>query len=850
MLSFRKGFFMNIIKYLSDNVLEMMRRRATGLEIVRRLSDIVDDLINDSLHYVLKAFLSNVDLKQSQIAVIATGGYGRRELTAYSDVDIMLLGDKRDESICKIAEALFYHLWDMGMNISHSFRTLDECLEDAMKDITIRTSLMESRFIGGDEHLFIKYKKEIYQKIVNRNKSLFIKDIMQECDKRHRKSGDSAYLLEPDIKDGRGGLRDMHTLRWLAKVSFRLTETGELSRIIPEKEYIQLIKAYDFLIKIRVCLHLIARRRNDSLSFEFHEPVAKMMGIKTTKRYSAAEILMRLYYKKADHIFRALSKIMHLSQASYIQIMPNFSVKKLSPNFLLSKNVIIVKNQEILKSADNIIEAFYIYSQTGREFSYQLKSALHNKSIQIRQKKNISKNAIIYFLKILKSGRVYDTLRQMHDTLVLDRLIPEFGSLRHLVIYEPCHKYTVDEHTLISIKNLENLKNTKDEKCQYLRKIFKGIKQEVLFFAILLHDVGKGIRSSFSKRHEEKGYKAIKSILERFDLPASDRQKIEFLVKNHLILPKLALTRDIDAPETITSLCEIAETEENLKYLLLMSYADMTAVNPHFWTDWKAYLLFNLINKASSYMQGILQKKFETSDPEVIKFLEDMPQRYLISNSFNEMLEDFRMAQKIHDSNVLISINPRADGTAEVVVVTSDMLGLFLRIVRVLSSQGLNIIRARLYCSRRGFVVDKILLSNWSDIWWEGLEIELKEKLKNGISQNLKELFVYSNNIRYESKISELRLFEHFIEIDNETSKECSILEITSPDRLGLLYEIASQLFLNHIDITSAIINTEEGFAQDTFYIQYGGRKLDDETVFRVLDSIYNVIFKSVNSIK
>ncbi len=842
---------MNIRKNLSDTAAGLMMQRVRGIKIVRALSDIIDNLIADAFDSVIGASLANMG---SKIAVVATGGYGRQEMTAYSDVDIMLLAEKRDEFSAKTAELFLYHLWDMGMNISHSFRTLEECLEDAMEDITIRTSLLESRFIAGKRCLFEKYKSDIYQKIVFRKKSLFIKEIMQDVDKRHKKSGDSAYLLEPDIKEGKGGLRDMQTLRWLAKASLRIAEMLELKRIMSKEEYAQLIKAYDFLLKLRVCLHSISRRRNDILSFEFHKPAAEMMNIKTAKRHHAAEILMRLYYKKAAFIFNALDKVMDLSHGFYIQTQLDFSIKKLSSNFLLSKNEIIVRDRELLKNVDNILEAFYIYSKTGKKFSYQLKTDLLNRAIYISRRRNTTKSAAAFFLKILKGMRVYDTLRQMHDMVVIDRFLPEFGSLRHLVIYELYHKYTVDEHTLISIKNLENLKNTKDEKSQFLKKILLELKQEVLFFAILLHDIGKGVKSSSIRRHEEKGYRAIKSILERFDLPVSDRQRIEFLVKNHIILSKLALTRDSDATETVITLCEIAESEENLNYLLLMTYADMTAVNPRFWTEWKACLFYDLIKKAQQHMQGILEKRFEVSDPIINKFLEDMPHRYLISNAFDEILTDFSMSQQLKDKKVLISINPRGGGTAELVILTNDMPGLFLRIVRVLSMQGLNIIRARLYCSKSGFVVDKILLSNWCDICWEGLEDELKEKLQASIfgdSLRLKDqehLLNISHNTKFLKGIVDLKRFEHFVEIDNETSTEYSILEIMSPDWLGLLYAISSRLYLNNIDIISAIINTEDGFAQDIFYTQCDGAKLNNETVVKVLDSIYKVVFKALDS--
>lgn len=839
---------MNISNNLNNVAQEMTCLRTGGLRIVDQLTIIVDNLIVNAFNSVKKSFITSDRAKQANIVVVAIGGYGRRDLTAHSDIDIMLLAEKRDGFSEKMAEAFLYHLWDMGMNISHSFRTLDECLEDAMKDITIRTSLMESRFITGDAKLYERYRYDIYQKIVFRRKGSFISAIIREADKRHKKSGDSAYLLEPDIKEGKGSLRDIHSIRWLAKTSFRIQDKEELSKILSKKDYIHLLKAYDFLLKIRICLHSISKRRNDILSFEFHSSVAEMMSLKSTKKHHAAEILMRLYYKKAGHVFFVLNKVMHLCSTQYIKHSFDFYIKRISPNFSLSRNEIIIKNHEILKKIDNILEAFYLYSLTGKRFSYQLKCAINNKAVYIRKNES-SKTAIRYFMQVLKGKRVYEALRQMHDSVVLDRFIPEFGRLRHLVIYEPYHKYTVDEHTLLSIKNLDELKNTKNEKLLYLKEIFGGIKQEVLFLALLLHDIGKGFDPSGTKRHEEKSYKIIKGILERFDLPAYDSRKIEFLVKNHIILSKIALTRDTDAPETVTSLCEIIENEENLNYLLLMTYADMTAVNPSFWTEWKACLLYDLMNKAKKHLKGVFENEHAVPDPEINGFIQDMPHRYLISNTIDEVKADYLIVLDIADKNLSVSINKKADGTAEILIATFDVLGLFTRIVRVLSSKGFNIVRARLYTSKSGLVLDKILISNWSELWWDGVEEELKEALKKGIFQKLEDVLLYERpGGSYAEKktkgIATFPRFEYFIEIDNDVSSEYTLLEIASPDRLALLYDISSQLYFNKVDIISAIINTEQGIAQDVFYLQCEDAKLNSEVISKVLNSMYCVIYE------
>lgn len=839
-------YFISIRKHINNVIEEMYCLKMGGLKIVEHITNLTDTFIINLYRSVEKDF-SSEGASLPNIAIVAVGGYGRKELTPYSDIDIMIISERRDSISEKIAKAFLYRLWDTSLNIAHSFRTLEECLEDSMRDITIRTSLMDSRFLVGDIKLFEKYKSDIYQKILLRNRKEFIFEIIREVARRHKKSDQSIYLLEPDIKEGKGGLRDVHAVKWLTETSLRIKNLQDLINIMPKNEYRHFIKAYDFLLKIRVSLHSLSKRRNDILSFEFHTPVAEMMGIRSTKKYKSAEILMRLYYKKAGYIQNVFDKVLHLIFSKFNRFT-DFSVKKLSDNFLLSKNEIVAINQRTLKNIDNIFEAFFLYSLLGKRFSNQLESAIQNRALYIKRSHIYSKTAHYYFKEILKGNRTYETLLLMHKLSILDRFIPEFGRLRYLVIYEPYHKYTVDEHTLLAIKNLQEIKNSKNENLQNLRNIIRKLKQEILFFALLLHDIGKGFTTAQDRGHGEKGYKIIKTLLERFDMPAEDRNKIEFLVKNHTILSKLALTRDTSAPETVTTLCEIVQNEENLDYLFLMSYADMTAVSPAFWTDWKAYLFSELINKAKCHLKGTIEEKEITFDEEISKFLKDMPGNYVIAHTYEEITADYEVIKKLREKDLVILIEEHQDGTALLTISTADVLGLFSKIVKVLSSKGLNIIRARLYTSRSGYVLDKILLSNWKDLWWGGLEDELKRGLKESIFQKEEELPIgYSalldskgkNNLLEIKKRTPPTKYEYFIEIDNETSTKFTLIEIAVPDRIGLLYDVSTIIYLNKIDITSAIINTEQGIADDVFYVQKEGRKLDPFIVERLLGELH-----------
>ncbi len=845
---------MNITELLCIRVEELIQSGMNGISIAHQLADMVDDFLISTFHStVSKPQTQNSEL---QMALVAIGGYGRREIAPFSDIDIMLLAKSRDEDIMETAQSALYRFWDMGLNISHCFRTLNECVEDAMNDIQTRTSLIEARFLAGSGMFFNEFKQDVYQKLIFKGKREFIGGIMRETERRYKEYGDSVYLLEPNVKEGRGGLRDIHAASWLLKTGLRINKIEGLREILLPNDYSHFIKAYDFILTTRLCLHFIAKRKNDILSFDIQEETAKNLGFKDTKRFLSSEILLRLYYRKAKSIVDVLTRLMYICSRRYIHFYEGFtpaSVKKITDDFYLSKNEIIVKDKGIFKNTDKILEAFYIYSITDRKFSYQTKEAIRRRFLFINKKTRSSRKAAMHFIEILKGNRVYETLREMHDTGILDRFIPEFGRLRHLVIQEPYHRYTVDEHTLMAVRNIEKLKTTKHKRLYYLADILKNVKQEILFLSILLHDIGKGICPPASpltkggieggyKRHEDIGYRILKDIMERFPIEQSGRQKVEFLVRNHIVLSRLALTRDVDAPETVIQLAELVENEENLNALYLITYADMTAVNPHFWTEWKAYLFHEIYSRTRDHLLGIKRHYSEKIvDTGIKSFVEDMPHRYLISSAIDTINADFQMAQEGKEKRPLISIEEKAagtaNGTAEFTIVTDDMPGLFSQIVGVLGFRGLNILRARLYTGKSSLVVDKILVSNWRDMWWQGMEEQIKDDLKKAIGEK-----VYNLSPFAPCPLPLHKRFESFIEIDNETSEEYTILELFSPDRLGLLYDISSRFYEHNADIISAIINTEDGVAQDVFYLQHKNGKLNAEIIMKVLNSIQSVI--------
>jgi|WetSurMetagenome_2_1015567.scaffolds.fasta_scaffold00012_19 [protein-PII] uridylyltransferase len=814
----------NFTDKLCGKACEFFLQRADGFRIAGGLTDYVDS--------VMQTLYSEVTAKigHSEYALIAVGGYGRREMMPFSDIDILLLARENSEEIRESVQTLLYCMWDKGLNISHSVRTLNECVEDCLKDLQTRTALMDCRFLSGSKAVFDEFMRDCYPRIVLKDKRGFISSLLTEVDRRHKTTGESLYLLEPNIKECRGGLRDIHTISWLSRAELRISSSSDYVRFLSERQFRDFVSAHNFLLKLRAAVHICSRRKNDTLSANIHNSVALALGFRNTKRYFASEIMMRAFYMKSRAVSDSLAKISRLCGRKYINVPALFTVRKITKDFSLSKNEIIVRDPEILRDTGKMMEAFRIFSETGRMFSLQVEEILKNNAFLIGREGRVSREAITHFRDTLRGNRVYETLGKMHETSVLDRFIPEFGRIRHLVIIEAFHRYTVDAHTLIAIRNMENLKKCRDGKLGHLAAIFEKINQETLYAAMLFHDIGKGI----SRKHEEAGYLIIRNILERLLYDQNERQVIEFLVRNHITLAKFALTRDIDSPETVIRMAEIAQNETNLDMLYIMTYADMSAVNPFFWSEWKASLLGDLYGKTLEHLRGIIRNPYSQLDHETAAFAGRMSGRYLLSNTAEEIRRDCDLS-KLSITEDIVSLVDEKGGAAELIILSSRIQGLFPMAAGVLSRRRLNIVRARLFIGAGDLIVCKLIISNWKEQLWEGLEACIKDDLRKaalrGVPDESSRTFSNPGG-RHAGRPGLL------LEIDNETGEKQTILDVIIPDHVGLLYDIAIRLQTFKIDILSAMINTEDGMAHDVFYLQKRADRLSAEDCERILGAL------------
>ncbi|MBA4371638.1 MAG: [protein-PII] uridylyltransferase [Thermodesulfovibrio sp.] len=773
------------------------------------------------------------------LTLLATGGYGRMEMAPFSDVDLLFIAADRKET--EAAEQILYRLWDSGLDISHAFRTPEECIEEAFADIRTRTSLLEARYLAGDPVLYDLFCSKVLPAVTSRRQRDFVREKLLEKGKRHHSAGNSVFLLEPNVKDGEGGLRDVHTAFWLSKVALKTRDYAGFFEGIPPLFRRRFLSAYDFLLRARFCLHLESNRKNDLLSFEFQRVLAPRLGFLDSKKFSGVERMLRYYYLKSRAIQEITADIVAQCSRPYVTVTKDFSIRKITEDFSVSGGSLIATAPKGAPlTAGKIMEAFSLMARTGKRFSPGLRRAIRTDLLRINRKARIQPRSVNSFLEILKGGRVYDTLREMHDSGVLGRFLPEFGALRMLVIHEPYHLYTVDEHTLVAIRNLELLRTTSYKSLEDLHHIINSTGQlDVLFLSLLLHDIGKAA----GRNHEEEGYKRQKDILERFNLAADKRSRIGFLVRNHILMSETALKREAHDPEVIARFAEAVGDPENLNALYLITYADMSAVNPGFWSSWKAYLLKELYLHTLDYLNGVTRDRKEyvrdllstvrgIEPPLLAAFISEMPERYLLSAPREKIIDDYRLVNRALEGGFAVRIDKRADGLVEISVSTADSHGLFSKLVGFLSSKGLNIVNGRIFTCRNGLVIDKIAVSNWQDIWWDGLVLDLTEGLKAVIAENRPFHVVR----RPETNVSP---YDIFIELDNETSDEVSIIEVFSPDRLGLLYDISLVLAKQGVSISSARINTESGLAQDIFSVRSGNGKLGAAGSERLLSALW-----------
>jgi [protein-PII] uridylyltransferase len=825
---------------------------ASGGESVRAHARLVDEVVS-SLTRLIAGDLAENGVAPSPLVVAALGGYGRGELHPSSDVDLMVVYEgERSPYVTRMTHELLYALWDLGFQVGHSLRSLDECVAIAGTDFPSRTSMQEARYVAGDRALFRRFRKVLRDNVYRHDFDEFLRTALAERDQRYRKWGASPYVGEPNVKESAGGLRDLHTAMWLVAAKFGARTLKELADkgLITRAEQGGTDAALTFLWRVRNELHFFSGHKNDVLTRDVQPRIADNLGYRDDGTGLGVERFMRDYYLHARVVHRISRRLIARCQET---LQRRVGAERRQRQQALADGLVLLDGRLHLAEGDagvlraepmRIFKVFWHLHRLGCELSLDLERAVEEARDAIDDEIRRSPVARDLVLDICRQwGRVAQTLSEMNELGVLGRYLPEFGALRCLVQYDVYHKFTADQHSLLAVEHLEALAPGRSTESEGAALVFNEVeKPELLALGMLLHDIGKGQGHG----HVAKGIPLAAELTARMGLPVDDARMVVFLVAHHVTMSHIAQRRDIDDPKTIADFAAIVGDPERLRTLYLLTYADMRAVGPRVLTGWQAVVLHDLYTRTLTRLTGgrVAKPNRLTLVPRVHALLgPDVPlqavkahlamtsDRYLATTSPQRMAEHLRLVQMLDRSRVATELFHHPDlGSSDLVVVTQDISGLFSVIAGTLAAHGLNIISAQIHTRQDGIAIDTLQVNDptgeaATGSWqWERMLASLRAVLAG--EQSVEELL---ERRRRSGRSSGTAAGRPKILVDNHLSDDYTVVEVKCPDRVGLLYLITRTLSSLGLDIASARIATEIDQALDTFYVHDGrGGKLDE----------------------
>ena len=839
---------------------EKHRGGAGGLEIVSAWSTVMDHLIRH-LYTALHAECASrfVDGGKS-FALLAQGGYGRGELNPHSDIDLLFLFPRKISPLIQaLTERMQHTLWDAGMEPGHASRSIAECIHLAESDMRVRTALLDARFLCGDFGLYQEFEKKVEPRLLKAGISRFIREKLEESRARHAQYGGSVYLLEPEVKEGEGGLRDIQTARWVARATIKAKDLDALTLggLVAPADIVQLKESQDFLLRVRNELHFSSGKHQDQLTFEQQEHVSAALGFQGEEGLRPVEVFMRTYYLHASQISRLSELIIHRVTdcdkprfgASYV-----FG-RTVREGIRLSKGHITVTKAEILRSRpENLVRIFEDAQKHGCRLSHETRELLRRHLDLIDDDFRRSAAANLPFFGILKwKESVYETLADMHRSGVLGAFIPEFGRLLCMVLHDAYHIYTVDQHSLHLVKEIEQLRaGAYAETLPQLTQLGREAEKiELLYLGMMFHDIGKG----YGGGHSEIGARLVRPIARRMRLNADDGALVEFLVRHHLLMTHTAFRRDLEDQKTIFDFARTMGSVHNLKMLYLLTFADVKAVGPEVWNPWKASLLAELYVKTLNLLEEAEKGEFErpdvlaairrvqtrvrrqlakdSSEEAVERFLEVMPDRYFLSTPEADIPAHFELMSRFEGERpeVMVEHFPERDCTS-VVICSEDRPGLFASITGAFTALQLDILNARIFTATDGRILDVFRISHhgrselvMGEQKWVKFRLALEGILAGRI--DVAALVASSKPSQFLKKRAPK--VSTVINIDNEASDDFTIVEIFTEDRIGVLFTIAYSLHRLGLSIHVAKISTNVDQVADVFYVtdEHGGKIFD-----------------------
>ncbi|WP_105381270.1 [protein-PII] uridylyltransferase [Neorhizobium alkalisoli] len=841
---------------------ELLAKDGSGLGCARRISWLQDQLIC-VLHETIATGLYP---EGSAIAIAAVGGYGRATLAPGSDIDLLfLLPEKNSENMRKAVEFLLYVLWDLGFKVGHATRTVEECIRLSKTDMTIRTAILESRDICGCERLVKELEARFDKEIVADTGPEFIAAKLAERDQRHQKAGDTRYLVEPNVKEGKGGLRDLHTLFWIAKYYYRVRDTADLVKlgVLSREEWRLFDKADDFLWAVRCHMHFLTGKAEERLSFDIQREIAESLGYHSRPGMSAVERFMKHYFlvaKDVGDLTRILCAALEEHQAKAApgltkRVISRFT-KRLhkipgTVEFVEDRGRITLADPDVFKRDPiNIIRFFHMADIHGLELHPDALKRMTRSLALIDNAVRENEEANRLFLSMLTSRRDPALmLRRMNEAGVLGRFIPEFGKVVAMMQFNMYHHYTVDEHLIRSVEALSEVDQGKAADIHPLsNKLMPGIEDRtVLYVAVLLHDIAKGRQED----HSIAGARIARKLCPRLGLNPKQTELVVWLIEEHLLMSMTAQTRDLHDRKTVTDFAEKVQSMDRLKLLLVLTICDIRAVGPGVWNGWKGQLLRTLYYETELLLSGGFselsrKERAKQAEEELFKALDDWSQKdrrtysklhyqpYLLSVSLDDQVRHAKFIRDADKAGQALATMVRTDSfhaITEITILAPDHPRLLSIIAGACAAAGANIADAQIFTTSDGRALDTILINrefqvDEDELRRAGTISRMIEDVLSG-KKRLPEVIATRAKSRKRNKTFVL---PPSVTISNTLSNKFTVIEVECLDRTGLLADITAVLADLSLDIHSAHITTFGEKVIDTFYvIDLVGSKITNE---------------------
>lgn len=839
-------------------------RDGNGQRCSEGLSELQDEIVRLVFDYATAhVYRATNPSEAERMAIIATGGYGRGRLAPGSDIDLLfLLPYKQTPWGESVVETMLYILWDLGQKVGHATRNVDQCMKLSSTDFTIRTALLDSRFIWGDGQLYRELVDRFRSDVVHGSARAFIDAKMTERDQRHKRKGESRYLVEPNIKDGKGGLRDLHTLHWLAKYlhGADISAAADTAAVFSPAEVAMFRKCEDFLWTVRCHLHFLTGRPEERLTFDLQPAMAQRLGYRNGNGLRAVERFMKHYFliaKEVGELTRVLSNALEVQQ---LKSSPGLN-RLLNPttwrvrrqvrrrtDFRIDNDRVNVADPEVFKRDPvNLIRIFAVAAETGSDL-HPLALRLLRTSLRSIDTVRDDSEANRIFVDLLSSKTSPEsTLRLMNESGLLGRFIPEYGRVVSMMQFNLYHHYTVDEHLLRTVGELTAIEQgALKDTLPLSTKIVGSIQnRRALYTAAFLHDIGKGRVED----HSVVGARIARVLGPRFGLSAAEVDLVVWLVEEHLTMSNVAQTRDLSDPRTIRDFAATVQSPERLKLLLLLTVADIRAVGPGTWNGWKGQLLRTLYYETEPLVAGGHTERARTdrvtqaqrelraslpdwSEAEVQDFIERQYPDYWLKIEPRQQAQHAKLMREADRQGRRLATSFKTDSfksVTELTVLAPNHPRLLSLFAGACAAGGANIVGASISTTRDGRALDTFRLERAFAL--DEDEERRAKRIAGYIERMLKGevgLASLMEKRRAEPRMSAFRVAPEVL-INNALSDQFTVIEVAGLDRPGLLYDLTSSLSDLSLDITSALITTYGEKAVDVFYVtDLTGKKIAD----------------------